>query len=87
MIDLHQSQWPAAPNSRGDSTIPEGKLIMSKDRQTDEKGHRVQEKADEKGHRPQRRQTSCRGPAGGFVSPLPPVANDHHGLHYSADYG
>jgi phasin family protein len=31
MIDLHQPQWLAAPSSRGYSTIPEGKLIMSKD--------------------------------------------------------
>ena len=68
MIDLHQPQWLAAPSSRGYSTIPEGKLIVQ-GQQTDEKGHRVQEKADEKGHRlqekadekghrPQRQQTS-----------------------------
>jgi phasin family protein len=31
MIDLHQPQWLAALSSRGYSTIPEGKLIMSKD--------------------------------------------------------
>ena len=46
MIDLYQPQWLAAPSSRGYSTIPEGKLIMSKDSKPTKKAT-VSKSADE----------------------------------------
>jgi hypothetical protein len=45
-IDLYQPRWLAAPSSRGYSTIPEGKLIMSDDSKPTKKAT-VSKSADE----------------------------------------
>jgi len=61
MIDLHQPQWLAALSSRGYSTIPEGKLIMSKDSKPTNKApvskRRATKKATVSKRRPMKKDT------------------------------